>query len=98
MKMEVWKVANTMPIISEFDDEMFPIPKISQLDLAIVEVIGVDELVQMSYTTYADLHIRACLNAFENKLEGPNVEILRVMLKYLRTSNGYPSESRDVKI
>lgn len=90
-----------MPIISEFDDEMSLIPKISQLDQAIAEVIGFNELVLMVKNPIRmggrmSLHRQASLLAFEKKLEGPNVEILRVMLKYLNVPAGYPPESWDV--
>lgn len=79
-------------------DEMFLIPKISQLDQAIATVIGFKEITLIAQNparfSRMNLHRQACLIAFEKNLAGPDVEILRIMLGYLNNI-GYPHESWD---
>lgn len=74
--------------------------KMSELDSAIDELLGVELVTQLRGTHFnfsrVRLHHQACLFAFEKNLSGQAVDVLRTMLAYLNEHSKYPPDSWDV--
>lgn len=76
------------------------LPKISELDAAIIKVLGLELVTQLKSTHFrfnrVRLHQHACLLAFEKAKIGPEIDVLRTLLAYLNEHSKYPPDSWDV--